>query len=80
MSSNRRKQLITAYVIRRMDKKDPKDTNLIFGAPGPMNETYPHGKVFVTSSLEQATKYAREMVHLWGMDNFYNVETREVRV
>jgi hypothetical protein len=72
--------MTTVYVIRRTDKEDPTDTNLIFGAPGAMGSGYPGKNEFVTSDSRLAHRYWCEMVARWGEKNTYTVEGREVQV
>jgi hypothetical protein len=50
-----------SYCIRRTNKKDPSDTVLIKGWPGPIGDDYPNDIIFETHSLEFAKRYQREM-------------------
>jgi hypothetical protein len=76
-----RKTLAGVFVIRRTNKKDPKDTQLIYGAPGGcVGENYPADIVFITSDTRVAEKYANEMSERWGHTQTYTIEGREVRV
>jgi hypothetical protein len=72
--------MTTVYVIRRTDKEDPTDTDLIFGAPGDMGNGYPVNHTFVTSDSRLAHRYCCEMVARWGEKNTYAIEEREVHV